>query len=826
MATQSTEQRERREVRVTGMTCAACAAAVERALGAREGVYEASVNLATNSAKVEYDPDRISPREIDEAIEGAGYGVRTPSERVQLGIGGMTCVACAQSVEATLNRVSGVESASVNVSSERALIRFDPSRVQLEDLVAAVESTGYTVTSQSSRRTREDDEEERLAVHNRNVIVAWALTIPIILWMVPEMIWGIMWPTHLVHNIGVIILAVGVVFYPGWTTLRSALNAIRHGTANMDVLIFLGTTISLVTGPLSFVIGIANYAGVGGMIMAFHVTGRAIEARARGRASQAIKKLLELEAKTARVLVDGEEREIPIEELSPEDIMVVRPGEKIPTDGIVVYGSTSVDQSMATGESMPVRRDEGEEVIGSTMNLEGYIRVRATKVGDDTFLSQVVRLVEEAQGTRVPIQALADRITAVFVPMILVVATLTFLAWVLFPEPFHAAARWGAGFLPWIDPTLDRYTLALSAMVATLVIACPCALGLATPTALMVGSGKGAEHGILIRHGEAIQTMREVKAIVFDKTGTITRGTPEVTDAIPVDGTPEDELLRVAASAEAGSEHPLGQAIVREASRRHLEYEEIEGFAAVVGRGVRAQTETGTVLVGTPELLRENGIDRIDTLTERKEALEDMGRTVMLVASAGQLLGMIAVADTLKEDSVAALEELARQGFQLAMITGDNRRTAEAVAAEVGIHRVLAEVLPDGKVEALKQLQDEFGKVAMVGDGINDAPALAQADVGIAIGTGTDIAIESSDITLVAGDLSSVVAAINVSRATFRKIRQNLFWASIYNVVAIPVAIAGLLHPVIAEAAMALSSVSVVTNANLLHRVKIGFKRK
>ncbi len=808
------------------MTCAACAAAVERALGAREGVYEASVNLATNSAKVEYDPDRISPREIDEAIEGAGYGVRTPSERVQLGIGGMTCVACAQSVEATLNRVSGVESASVNVSSERALIRFDPSRVQLEDLVAAVESTGYTVTSQSSRRTREDDEEERLAVHNRNVIVAWALTIPIILWMVPEMIWGIMWPTHLVHNIGVIILAVGVVFYPGWTTLRSALNAIRHGTANMDVLIFLGTTISLVTGPLSFVIGIANYAGVGGMIMAFHVTGRAIEARARGRASQAIKKLLELEAKTARVLVDGEEREIPIEELSPEDIMVVRPGEKIPTDGIVVYGSTSVDQSMATGESMPVRRDEGEEVIGSTMNLEGYIRVRATKVGDDTFLSQVVRLVEEAQGTRVPIQALADRITAVFVPAILVVASLTFLAWVLFPEPFHAAARWGAGFLPWIDPTLDRYTLALSAMVATLVIACPCALGLATPTALMVGSGKGAEHGILIRHGEAIQTMREVKAIVFDKTGTITRGTPEVTDAIPVDGTPEDELLRVAASAEAGSEHPLGQAIVREASRRHLEYEEIEGFAAVVGRGVRAQTETGTVLVGTPELLRENGIDRIDTLTERKEALEDMGRTVMLVASAGQLLGMIAVADTLKEDSVAALEELARQGFQLAMITGDNRRTAEAVAAEVGIHRVLAEVLPDGKVEALKQLQDEFGKVAMVGDGINDAPALAQADVGIAIGTGTDIAIESSDITLVAGDLSSVVAAINVSRATFRKIRQNLFWASIYNVVAIPVAIAGLLHPVIAEAAMALSSVSVVTNANLLHRVKIGFKRK
>ncbi len=814
---------ETKGIRIEGMTCAACVGAVERALSAEEGVIEASVNLATDSASVTYDPDIIDIEGIHEVVRRAGYDIKKPVERVHIGIGGMTCVACAGSVEATLRRTPGVESASVDLSSEKAIIRFDPSQTDIEQLRAAVESTGYTVTSTSSRRSRDEDEEEKLAVHSRNVLVAWALTIPIILWMVPEMIWGIMWPNHLVHNVGVIILASIVIFYPGWVTLKSALNAIRHRTANMDVLIFLGTGISLLTGPLSFVTGIANYAGVGGMIMAFHVTGRAIEARARGRASQAIKKLLELEAKTARVLVDGEEREIPVEELTPGDVMVVRPGEKIPTDGTITYGSTSVDQSMATGESMPVRRDVDDEVIGSTMNLEGYVRVSATRVGDDTFLSQVVRLVEEAQGTRVPIQALADRITAVFVPTILVVAALTFVTWLIFPDVLHSIAVWGSGFLPWINPDLGPYTLALSATVATLVIACPCALGLATPTALMVGSGKGAEHGILIRHGEAIQTMREVRAIIFDKTGTVTRGAPEVTDIITSSDLDEDALLTLAAAAEAGSEHPLGRAIVREATRREMQPSEASDFAAVVGRGVRATVDDETVLVGTRELLEESGIDLPEDLEQKKEELEGMGRTAMLVALQDRVVGLVAVADTLKDDSRAALAELSRQGFQLAMITGDNRLTAEAVASEVGIDRVLAEVLPDGKVEAVKDLQREFGKVAMVGDGINDAPALAQADVGIAIGTGTDIAIESSDITLVSGDLSSVVAAVNVSRATFRKIRQNLFWASIYNLVAIPIAIAGLLHPVIAEAAMALSSVSVVTNANLLHRAKVGF---
>ncbi len=820
----ATRTREHADIRVTGMSCAACVAAVERALRAEEGIIEASVNLATESASIAFDPEKLSVDDIEKIIERAGYGVRPPTQRVQIGISGMTCVACAGSVEGTLNRVPGVESATVDLATERAIIRFDPATVTIEDLTGAIEATGYGVISTSSRRTRdEDDEAAKLAVHNRNVIIAWALTIPIILWMVPEMLWGIMWPTHLIHHVGIIILAVGVVFYPGWVTLRSAINAIRHGTANMDVLIFLGTTISLVTGPLSFVVGIANYAGVGGMIMAFHVTGRAIEARARGRASQAIKKLLELEAKTARILVDGEEREVPVETLAPEDIMVVRPGEKIPTDGVLIDGKTSVDQSMATGESMPVTREPGDEVIGSTMNLDGYVQIRATRVGEDTFLSQVVRLVEEAQGTRVPIQALADRITAYFVPTILVVAAMTFVAWIAFPEPLRQVALWGSQFLPWINPDLGPYTLALSATVATLVIACPCALGLATPTALMVGSGKGAEHGVLIRHGEAIQTMREVRAIIFDKTGTITRGTPQVTDVLGHGEYGESEVLVAAASAEAGSEHPLGRAILEEARSRELETEALADFSAVVGRGVTATAGGHRLLVGTPALLEGENISVPGDLLEQKASLEEDGKTVMLVARDGKPIGMIAVADTLKEDSRAALAELSAQGFHLAMITGDNRRTAEAVATRVGIDSVLAEVLPDGKVAAVKDLQGRFGKVAMVGDGINDAPALAQADVGIAIGTGTDIAIESSDITLVGGDLSSVVAAVNVSRETFRKIRQNLFWASIYNLIAIPVAIAGLLHPVIAEAAMALSSVSVVTNANLLHRVNMRF---
>jgi Cu+-exporting ATPase len=583
------------------------------------------------------------------------------------------------------------------------------------------------------------------------------------------------------------------------------------------------------------------------MIMAFHLTGRYVEASAKGRASQAIRKLLELGAKTARILVDGPstssghgtEQEVPIDEVQPGDVMVIRPGEKIPTDGVVVEGESAVDESMATGESMPVNKHPGDEVIGATVNQDGLLKVRATRVGKDTFLAQVVRMVEEAQGTKVPIQAFADRVTAVFVPIVIVVALLTFLAWFLFPDALRPIAEWAAGFLPWVNPNLNTFTLALITTVSVLVIACPCALGLATPTALMVGSGIGAENGILIRSGEAIQAMRDVRVVVFDKTGTLTKGKPEVTDQIPnlKSQISNDELLRWAASVEVGSEHPLGKAVVRQALRQSSGQAEEQGlapsaslrtglgelrdFEAVRGKGVQGVVDGKSVLVGSRALLEEHGVT-VTSLEGEMRRLEEEGKTAMLVAVDGELLGLLAVADTLKEDAVAAVRELRELGLQTAMITGDNQRTARAIARQVGIDRVLAEVLPEAKLLEVQRLQAETdGLVAMVGDGINDAPALTQADVGIAIGTGTDIAIEAADITLVRGDLSGVVSAVKLSRATFNKVIQGLFWAFFYNVVMIPLAILGMMHPVLAEIAMATSSVTVVTNANLLRRVDI-----
>jgi len=519
-------------------------------------------------------------------------------------------------------------------------------------------------------------------------------------------------------------------------------------------------------------------------------------------------------------MVDGEEREVPIEEVEVGDIMVVRPGEKIPTDGLAVEGKSFVDEAMATGESMPVSKAEGDEVIGATINQQGVLKVRATRVGADTFLSQVIRMVEECQGSKVPIQALADRITAYFVPAILVTSALTFLMWVIFPETFKGVVSWASAFIPWVDPSLGVVSLAIFAAIAVLVIACPCALGLATPTALMVGSGMGAENGILIRSGEAIQTMKDVRVIVFDKTGTITKGKPEVTDVVASDGASVGEVLKVAASLESSSEHPLGRAIVERAKQEGLELLKAEGFEAVSGKGIKAELNGFRALVGSRKLMEEEEID-YSSMEPELERLEGEAKTAVLVAYDGSAIGAIAIADTIKEDSAAAIAELERMGLKTAMITGDNRKTAEAIAKKVGISKVVAEVLPDRKVAEIQNLQKESGPVAMVGDGINDAPALTQADVGIAIGTGTDIAIESSDITLVSGELSAVVSAIKLSKATFRKIRQNLFWAFFYNMIAIPVAMLGLLHPVIAEIAMAMSSINVVTNANRLRKANI-----
>lgn len=817
---------------VRGMTCASCVAHVERALKGVEGVERASVNLATEKASVEFDPERVEVAEIITAVREAGYDVAL--EKAILPIGGMTCASCVAHVENALSKVPGVIEASVNLATEKAIVTFVPDVAGLADFKQAVAEAGYEVLEVPeegvAEEELEDEAERKMRQARFRMRVAWAFTVPIILWMLAEMFFGIVWPNQTVYDLGMVLLALPVLFWVGRRTYRSGLSAVLHGYANMDTLIGLGTGVSLLTGPASFFFPVANYAGVAAMIMAFHLTGRYVEETAKGRASQAIRKLLELGAKTARVLVDGREIEVPIEKVTVGDVMIVRPGEKVPTDGVVLEGESAVDESMATGESMPVNKHPGDEVIGATVNQEGLLKVRATRVGKDTFLSQVIRMVEECQGSKVPIQEFADRVTGVFVPVVITIAVLTMLAWVFFPGAMQPLVQAGT-FLPWVNPDLSTLTLAIISTVAVLVIACPCALGLATPTALMVGSGMGAEHGILIRSGEAIQTLKDVRVVVFDKTGTITKGKPEVTDIIqipnPNDQIPKDELLRLAASAERGSEHPLGRAIVERAEEEEVTLAEPQEFQAVRGKGVVAMVDGRRVLVGSRRLMAEHGVDPAPLEAELVR-LEEEGKTAMLVAANGTLAGVIAVADTLKEDSVQAIRELEAMGMETAILTGDNRRTGQAIARKVGISRVLAEVLPDAKVQEIKRLQEQVGLVAMVGDGINDAPALTQANVGIAIGTGTDIAIEASDVTLVSGHLSGVVSAVKLSRATFRKIKQNLFWAFFYNVVMIPLAVMGLMHPVLAEICMATSSVTVVNNANLLRRVDIqpSYRRK
>jgi len=805
---------------IKGMTCASCAQTIEGALNKLDGVIEARVNFATEKAFVKYDQGKVSREDLIGRVKDVGYGVRQETKKFTFKVGGMSCASCAQTIENALKKREGVLEAAVNFATEKATVSYDPTIVEVEDIKRVVDETGYQALGFEGEEAEEDEELQRMKEAKRRMTLAWSLTAPIILWMFHEMFTGRPFPNRSIFNLGMIILASPVMFWMGLETLRSGWLAVRHGSANMDVLIGMGTTAAFLTGPAVFFSAIENYAGVAAMIMAFHLTGRYVEAKAKGRASQAIKKLLELGAKTARIIVDGEEKEVPVEEVKVGDVMVVRPGEKIPTDGRVIEGKSSVDESMATGESMPVKKGVGDEVIGATINQQGVLKVEATKVGKDTFLSQVIKMVEECQGTKVPIQAFADRVTSYFVPTVLGIAVLTFLSWLLFPGTFRAIGEWASAFIPWVDPTLGVISLAIFAMVAVLVIACPCALGLATPTALMVGSGMGAEHGILIRTGEAIQTMKDVHTIVFDKTGTITKGKPEVTDVLGMNGFKEEEVLRLAGSVEVSSEHPLGIAIAEAARSRGISLAGVSNFEAISGKGVKAQLNGEWILIGNRKLMTDEDID-YRSAEDELSRLEEEAKTAMLIASDGRLAGVIAVADTLKDDSVKAIAELEGMGLETAMITGDNLRTAEAIARKVGISRVLAEVLPDGKVAEIQKLQEKVGMVAMVGDGINDAPALTQANVGIAIGTGTDIAIESSDITLVSGELSAVVSAIKLSKATFRKIKQNLFWAFFYNTVAIPIAVLGLLHPVIAEVAMATSSINVVTNANRLRKVNI-----
>jgi len=808
---------------ISGMTCASCVAHVEKALNELPGVEKATVNLATERATVQFANREIGTDVLIEAVRNSGYDV--PSETLTLPIGGMTCASCVAHVEKGLEGVPGVTKVAVNLATERAAVTFVPGVAALTDFKKAVADTGYKVLEMELVEGEDevDQEERKMARSLFRMRVAWAFTIPIILWMFAEMFFGIVWPTATIFNLGMIVLALPVLFWVGWPTYRGAWAAVSHKHANMDTLIALGTGVSLLTGPAWFFTPVANYAGVSAMIMAFHLTGRYIEESAKGRASQAIRKLLELGAKTARIERDGVEVEIPIEEVQIADLMVVRPGEKIPTDGVVRSGESAVDESMATGESMPVNKHPGDEVIGATVNQEGLLKVEATKIGKDTFLSQVIKLVDECQGSKVPIQEFADKVTGIFVPAVMGIAVLTILAWVVMPRVMQPLVGLGT-FLPWVDPSLGVLTLAIVSMVAVLVIACPCALGLATPTALMVGSGLGAENGILIRTGEAIQTIKDVKIVVFDKTGTITKGKPEVTNLVINDqwlphGN-DEKLLQFAASVERGSEHPLGRSIVERAETRGLKLYDPENFVAVRGKGVNATVNGSPVLVGSRRLMRENKIDP-SGLEDELVRLENEAKTAMLVAVDGILAGIVAVADTLKEDSALAISALQQMGIQTAMITGDNQRTAEAIAKVVGIDHILAEVLPDGKVTEVQKLQQQFGVVAFVGDGINDAPALTQANVGLAIGTGTDIAIEASDITLVRGELTGVVQAIILSRETFKKIKQNLFWAFFYNVAMIPLAVIGWMHPVLAEIAMATSSITVVSNANRLRKIDL-----
>ncbi|PIP22219.1 MAG: heavy metal translocating P-type ATPase [Candidatus Nealsonbacteria bacterium CG23_combo_of_CG06-09_8_20_14_all_39_25] len=708
----------------------------------------------------------------------------------------MHCVSCARNIESRVKKHPGVLTVNVDFVSSKMFVEAEDS-VSDGDLKKTVEELGYKILEEENQ----GQIEEKKLVEQAKLRAIWALalSVPLMATMV-LMYLDIMFPGQLWVEA---ILAFIVVYVLGWKAHVSAFRAVRRLYANMDVLISLGATAAFVFGIAAFFIEVPVFFEIAAFIMAFQLLGRYLEEKAKGKTSEALRELLELGAKTARILVNEREKEVPMEELKVGDIMVVRPGEKIPTDGKVIEGQSSVDESMATGESLPVEKTTGDEVIGSTVNQEGALRVEAIKVGKDTFFAQVVKLVEEAQRSRIPIQEFADKVTSYFVPAVLFIALLTVVVWLI----------------------LGNWFVAIVAAITVLIIACPCALGLATPTALTVGIGKGAKQGILIRRGEAIELMGKTKIIVLDKTGTLTKGKPAVTDVIVFDQTEKGELLRLSASVEKNSEHPLAQAIVKKAQEQEIEISDAKNFKAVFGKGVTAEIEGRKILAGRRILMEENNID-ISSAKYALSKLEGEGKTAMLVSDDKKVLGIIAVADTLKEETKQAIGELHKMNYKLMMLTGDNRKTAEAVAKQVGIDDVLAEVLPDEKVDVIKRLQEGGRvKVAMTGDGINDAPALTQADVGIAIGSGSDIAIEAGEITLVRGELGALVESIKLSRATFKTIRQNLFWAFFYNVVAIPVAafgiLATMLGPIIAAGAMAFSSLSVVSNSLRLRKIKL-----
>lgn len=820
---------------VDGMSCAGCSNSLEKALKETEGMEKASVNFANSRAYIEYNPEIINLDGIMQVVQGAGF-TATPAEvdnplvDIVFDIEGMSCASCARGLEESLKNEPGVLEASVNFASEKARVKYSRDKTSRELLLELVEKAGFKAVSGSSpveaglepgrstvslgKANETDRDQVTVARAARRMWLAASFAGVIMVLMMINM-----FVTPLPGYFPIsLVLAFPAIFIAGYETHRGTILALKRGSANMDTLVTLGSALPYALSLLQFWFPLTTFVEMAASIMALHLVGRYLETRAKGRASQAIKKLMAMEARTARILESGVEKEIPVEELLPGQVMVIRPGEKIPTDGVVIEGSSSIDESMATGESMPVEKKEGDEVIGATINGRGALQVKVTRVGRDTFLARVIKMVEECQGSKVPIQEFADRVTGYFVPIVLLIALASFVSWLLFPG-FHTSV---VAFFnpPWANLDVPVLTLAFMAATAVLVISCPCALGLATPTALMVGSGLGAERGILIRSGAAIQTMKDVKMIAFDKTGTLTEGKPRVTDLVGLNGYTKRDLLFYGAGVETYSEHPLGAALVEKALAEGVKTGPVSGFQAFTGRGVEGVVDGKRVLAGSIRLAVEKGVD-INGIEERMEKLESEGKTAVLVAVEGKAAGVIAVADTIKEGSVQAVAELEKMGLKTAMITGDNRTTAEAVAGQIGISKVLAGVLPGGKVDEIKKLQEEYGTVSMVGDGINDAPALKQANVGIAIGTGTDVAIEAADITLVRGDLGSVVSAIKLSRATFQKIRQNYFWAWFYNSVAIPVAFMGLLHPIIGAGAMALSSLNVVLNSLRLRNARL-----
>ncbi|MEQ7221328.1 heavy metal translocating P-type ATPase [Vagococcus fluvialis] len=808
---------------IEGMTCASCAQTVEKVVSKVPSVEEASVNLATEKLTVSFDENSANEEAVIKAVDDAGYQVVMPGEHMQYDIVGMTCASCSQTIEKVINKLDGVQSASVNLATEKMVVDFNPSELSSNDIMEAVKNSGYSAKESLSQEAQADLDKEKKEKHIKRM---WSrfwqsavLTVPLLYIAmgemvglpIPEMIHPMVYPERfalLQLALTIPVLIIGRPFF------IVGFRALFKGHPNMDSLVALGTsaaalyslygTIMVLLGDHHFAMNL--YYESAAVILTLITLGKYFEAVSKGKTSEAIKKLMGLAPKTAIVIRDGVETEISVDDVVLGDVIVVKPGDKIPVDGVIVSGTSAVDESMLTGESIPIEKKAGDKVIGASINKNGSFQFEATKVGKDTTLSQIIKLVEDAQGSKAPIAQLADKVSGVFVPIVIVLAILSGIAWYFLGQ--------------------ESWVFALTITISVLVIACPCALGLATPTAIMVGTGKGAENGVLIKSGDALETTHKIETIVFDKTGTITEGKPVVTDILVTGSLSKDDFLLLAASAEKGSEHPLGEAIVLAAEEQGMTFKEIDHFVAIPGHGIEVEIEKETFILGNKKLMLEKQIDLLD-FEEESNRLAKEGKTPMYIANSHELLGIIAVADTIKESSVRAIEKLHRMGLEVAMLTGDNKRTAEAIAKQVGIDRVLSEVLPEDKANEVKKLQQEGKKVAMVGDGINDAPALAQADIGIAIGSGTDVAMESADIVLMRSDLMDVPTAIELSHATIKNIKENLFWAFLYNTLGIPVAMGllylfggPLLNPMIAGAAMSFSSVSVLLNALRLKRFK------